>query len=326
MRHTLVGSAAISRFASSGVQVIITPNRKGRKNNAASSLSTPSDATPVSDPIVNANIEVPMSADSIVESPVTQPESEVAPASEAPAETVVQEVIVIAGETYGMSDLLSMRKSRVLALLETCDEEIDAANASAYATIEAATGSVQNAERAIQSWKDDLAKHTAVLDTAKASLRSKNTLVFQVAKQLGLTQENREPVKVEVPKAEGKKRRTSGTKAPKRTDMDELTLRCFQSVDEAVDGISVNDVRARLKAQGVDGSAARSLWCMRLCARSESNPSGRAKNAILVGHLNSEKKMTIFSLNDAGRAAHQRMFPDMWIADAASRSDADQEP
>jgi hypothetical protein len=276
--------------------------------------SVPSDPSPVTANDTINNIEVPMS-DSI---PVLVDSASVPSIGGLP----LVAMILIAGVAYTEDDLKSMKRSQVLALLEASDEEIDGANASLNETILVADAGIRGADEAIASWTAERTKHTAVLEVARAGLQSKNTLVFQVAKSLGLTQEDREPVKAAEP-AEGKKRRaSSGPKAPKRTDTDALTLRCFGSLDEVTDGLAVETIKGRLKLQGVDSSAARSLWCMRLCERSESNKAGRAKNAILVGRNDQFGKMTVFSLNDAGRAAHRALFADMY----AAAETPDQEP
>lgn len=287
--------------------------------------SVPSDPVPVI-PTINDNInnvtdvtiEVPMSdTPALVIADST-------PSASGPASLPALAMILIAGIAYSENDLRNMKRSQVLALLEQSDEEIDQANAGINETIAIETDAIRVAENAIQSWTVGLNNHIAALDAAKAGLRSKDTLVFQVAKSLGLTQEERTPVKAATV-TEGRKRRASSEpKAPKRTDTDELTLRCFSNLDEVADGLAVETIKTRLKLQGVDSSAARSLWCVRLCARSADNKSGRAKNAILVGRNDQFGKMTIFSLNDAGRAAHRELLPALYTAPDAEGSD--QEP
>lgn len=300
--------------------MIITPNKRKKREapaSAPSEILVSSDPSPVTTNDINDiinNIEVPMS------------DSVPAPVDSASAPAIgglpLVAMILIAGVAYTEDDLKGMKRSQVLALLEASDEEIDGANAGINETILVADAGIRGADEAIASWTAERAKHTAALEVARAGLQSKNTLVFQVAKSLGLTQEDREPVKAEVATASRTRRASSGPKAPKRTDTDALTLRCFSSVDEVADGLAVETIKARLKLQGVDSSAARSLWCMRLCERSAANKAGRAKNAILVGRNDQFGKMTVFSLNEAGRAAHRALFADMY----AAAETPDQEP
>mgnify|MGYP003346320656 CR=1 FL=1 len=230
--------------------------------------------------------------------------SDTASVNENETNTSPEASITIDDMVYTESDLMTMKPSKLLDIVELEDATIAAEVQEVEDAIKVFKAEIQDAEGAIRSWQSALDKAKANLAGAEDRRPNVRHLAYRVAVERGYHPDDRA-----LPVAEGEAQAPEEQKA-KRTrgpnvDREGLVLAAFTSAEEAESGVEIGTLQSRIKAAGHTGDLSRRGFFDRMCVVSDANKQGRKADAavLVVTDYNAQGQSSKYGLTERVRAA-----------------------